>query len=239
MCLIALAASPSVHALSAGLFNDNACARLLGTMTNIDSGACFAVDGLPRETYGQVVCTPDGQARIGLYATRACDLATMTGAGRGDGTACIILDGPYNAAAKVNCDAPGDVPSTAALSTGAIAGIAIACVVIALGLVAGAAWYWYRTRKAAFTRMHHPMAPAGPHTVVGNRQALPPGAMSIVLLALVCITSIPGAAAVSPIGDEDALMFQYIGMWTSILVGITMCIKCCIPGAFRAPPRFF
>jgi hypothetical protein len=182
-------------------------------MANVDSGACVEVDGLPRQTYGQVTCSASGRAQVGLYADDACSITYMTGSGVGNGVACIALDGAYNAAVKINCAAPGYVPgsSSSSLSPGAIAGIVIAIIVV-LSAIAGLAIY-FSGRKAAVTlgqntmhmqqqqppqamQQYAPQAavymqhshPIGPHhPVYATGQQAPPAVMAIALLTCICV----------------------------------------------------
>ncbi|MDR3571724.1 MAG: hypothetical protein P4L81_06055 [Candidatus Pacebacteria bacterium] len=245
LVVVVCGARPTL-AFSAQLFEDSNCspASVLAYSTKLQSGSCIEIN---RES-AKTTCNDDGTASTAIYIGNGCQVLAATGAGRADGQTCIRLsfrDGSGVWGAYIDCSAAGPDP---ALSSGAIAGIAVGATFVGLVLLICLFSWAYRRYKAQRAlqlqdSVHMREAARGPSTVYASSAlggAHPAGTLNVALLACLCAAAfLPCGAKAETLGNgaDTGLIFEFIGQWTFLLVLLTLMVAICCPGAFLAPPR--
>lgn len=249
-CILAILSSTFgcslVHAYSSELYGEIGCqpGDLIGTATKLASGSCIDLNRIS----AKATCADDGTVSTQLYLVNGCQALAGSGSGLGNGVACIryvMVDGSSGLSARIDCSAPGPDPP---LSSGAIAGIVVACIVVGLAVIAGVGLHCYRSHKAAAfianNTMHmqqqqlpgpaHDQAVSnyppsvGPHTAYATHHPPMPGKMmAVALLVIVCLSSVPGVAAMPD--PEMTAAILIVGTIVFFSTGIVGFLLCCCP----------
>lgn len=246
-CFLAIGAAivEPVHAYSAELYDTATCspASAQATATKEESGSCIAINRVG----GKATCNADGTAQVTLYLRSDCSVLAASGVGRGDGVSCIPIrftDGSGTWGAYIDCSAPG--PDSSSLSSGAIAGIVVACVFVGLVVLSFVAAHFNRRYKEqrAFQLQHDVMhmktTEGSTVTAAGAAMAYGPSVgpgrmLNVALLACVCLAFVPAGCHVHAISidlrsDEDlisAAMFQLLGQLTAYVALMLWILRCC------------